>query len=402
MLGDGMNPRRWPMAAAALMLLAVPVAEAADEVTADEVAAWLTDWTTGTLAQRRQAEHRLWADPHASAQALEAWIDNHPGDDRLPAALELLRRGRRPEQLARVVIRLLDDSRRSDDWPHAATAAQGLPAELLAKPLMERLDLSRAVPQNTALLAALTHLKQVPPEALATLLPWWVADPPELRASVHEVSARAVFDRPGDEPWELAAWREGLDAVDQRLLERGLEKLAEDRETEHAGLRQAAQRLSLALGQIEPVLLQDLRIVAVSHATEESPVDNLLNGQAGSREAQDQWRSRADGSYPWVVIDLGRTSTVTHLEIVNFNQVRETQLGLRRLAIFVGETPRFVEASRVTELPRASEEEELKEMLQRIELPATSGRYLVLRGESTHHDGKDGGLNVVRVYGLPH
>lgn len=384
------------------------LAVAESSTRADDLTAQIGRLASPDRSVRLAAEEVLWKTPQESAATLAAWIGRSPGDQALPAALDLLKRLRRGDLFAETVAGILDDSNRQADWPHVLAALDGRDRPALAKRLLGELDVSQPEPQNATILTAVAKLGPATIDSIPVLLPWWLSDQKGPAAQAMTLSAQAIgskLPRPEGEPEKedetQPYWRANLDVVERSLLDRALEQLPKLADSENAELRRAARRLLLALGLREAEELRDLKIHSVSMEIDNHPASNLVNGDYGTRTASAQWRSIDRGQFPWVIVDLGTSATVSRVEIANYYQSREKDKGLKRIAIEVSDEPTIKRPQLVVELPQAPDSADDAAFFQRYPIDFVVGKYLIIRALSTHNGTNDGGLHAIRVFGLP-
>lgn len=346
---------------------------------------------------RTTAKQQLWSHAKATAPVLlDALSENNP--QLVAAAIDMLYRMRSP-QLAARLVEVLSRPDQARCWPTVVEAFQKYPLPEAAEGLLQLATSSDSAPQRQAALKALAAVPQLPEETFLKLLPLLYAEDPSPSAFL--AAGQAAWQHKHHDFMTLRTFSPDLSAQQKERLRRLPEHIDKLTRSQNKPLAQAAGRLAAAALLKTPPALQGVQVMAVSGEQDKYPATGLLDGKWRDTEGPTQWVHQSSGP-AWVVLDLGEERTVAGLKIWNFfGKEYETRRGFKDIEIMVTNDPAANETPIKAIVPRAPQEkDEPGDFGWVIRLPFLRGRYVILRGLSTHDGRQQGGLSELQVLGF--
>jgi len=314
------------------------------------------------------------------------------------SALEVLRRLDRPERTLPMMVDVLANPEQSAHWPDAIREIGLVGGPGAAAPLLQLALAAKSPEQRTAALDAIARVPDPPRETVAALLPLLFDDGPALETALIAV-ARAVSIH-GQH--DLLSGR-GLDTELSPELSKQLTELPARLSDVMVGgdkqVASAAKRLAIVTRQVSADPLPDIKILAFTGETEDSPAAALLDGVWNTVDKTLMWRHSADqpGS---IVLDLGRERTVAGVRIWNFNESGGSHRGWKDVAVCVGSTPAELATPVATGIvPQAPGKADSPDFGTTLPVEFARGRYVRLEAQSIWRKDSHVGLTEVQVLG---
>jgi len=314
-------------------------------------------------------------------------------------ALETLRRLDWSERTLPMMVDVLANPGQSACWPAAIREIGLAGGPGAGGPLLQLALATESHEQRTAALDALARVPNPPRETVASLLPLLFDDGPTLEMAIIAVARAVTLHGQHDLlssrglgtelPPELMKQLTELPARLSTVMARGNDDRAAS----------AAKRLAIITRQISADPLPDVKILAFTGETEDSPAAALLDGVWNTTDSKLMWRHSADqpGS---IVLDLGRERTVVGVRIWNFNEPGGSHRGWKDVSVCIGSTPAELATPIATGvIPQAPGKADSPDFGTTLPVEFARGRYLRLEAQSVWRKDSYAGLTEVQVLG---
>lgn len=318
-------------------------------------------------------------------------------------ALEVLRMLKRPQETIPAMIAVLKRPEQKTVWPAAVQELGRMEQPGAGEPLLKLALETEDSGQRIAALDALAQVKDIPNRTFAAVLPFLLADGPELAAALN-VAYQAVrthnqYDFLAQRGFEtfLTEDQAGQFAkLPARLKE--LTAKPTDDEGENDVVR-AAKVLAWATHQVPPQPLEDIKVHRAEAEYPESPAKAVLDGVWNSIDLTTMWRHPIS-ERSTITLDLGETKTVAGVRLWNFNQQYGSQRGWKDVEIFVSDSPTALSPAATGILLRAPGAADTPDYSTVIPVPFVRGRYVRLYAKSLWDRNDYTGLSEIQVLGF--
>ena len=234
-------------------------------------------------------------------------------------------------------------------------------------------------------------IQDPPPRTLIALLPQMFEDDDQLAPALSAVGSAVVRNRQHD----LLSRRElDPDVTDEQLQQLAAlpARLQQIIAGSDAAAAEAARRLAVATRQMSADPLPDVRLLAFGAEMANGPAAAVLDEVWDSVDAKHMWRYQADQP-GMIIVDLGRSRTITGIRIWNFNEAGGMHRGWKEIEIFVGDTPTELATLAATgQVPLAPGAAGAPDYSTTIPVGLVRGRYVRLAAKSVWRKDSHAGL----------